>query len=204
MKHIGRFVLVTAALLAVALPAQSKDKKDKKAEDNSAGPPIRVCVAQIRNDARRSANLGLQRDRLIKDLSESKAPKKAADKRRIEAVAISVGSLPTGEALPRDERCDFTLYVTIAELRDASDFKSQREQMEDIARLPDTGSRHEAQSIARVEFSLLRRGSPTPVMENTVQGQENMVEDALLFQLMDRIAQRVNSGVREATASMRE
>jgi hypothetical protein len=203
MKRIGGLLLVTA-LLALVPSIQAKDKKDKQKDDNSAGAPIRVCVAQIRNVARRSASLGLQRDHLIKDLNDSKPPKKANDKRRIEAIALSGDSPDSVESAARDQGCDFTLYVTIAELRDASDFKTQREKMEDVGRLPDTGSRHEAQSIARVEFSLLRGGNPTPVMENTIDGQDNMVEDALLFQLMGRIADRVNGGVREATPSMRE
>src|SRR4029079_2585591 len=124
----------------------------------------------IRNVARRSVGLGLQRERLVKELNRNKPGKKAADQRAIEAIAIPGETPGSVDTAPRDHECDFTLYVTLAELRDVSDFKTQREQIEDIPRPPAqmTGSQHELQTIARVDFSLQRGGNPTPVLQSSV------------------------------------
>src|SRR5947199_9567354 len=108
MRRIATSLLLLATLPSMSAGAQDRDKKDKAA-DSSARAPIRVCVAEIRNVARRSVSLSLQRDHLIKDLNQSKPPKKAADKRTIEAIAISGDSAGTVENAPRDQRCDFIL-----------------------------------------------------------------------------------------------
>ena len=195
-------LLIAVLTLSVTSPAQEKDK-DKK-EDTAKPAAIRVCVAQIRNIARRSVGLAQQGERLMKELNRNKASKKAFDQRRIEAVAIA-GETPGGvDTLPRDQRCDFTLYVTLAELRDVSDFKTQREQIEDLGRPPATGSRLEPQTWAKVDYSLQRGGNPTPVLQSSVSAQENMTEEPTVQQLMDRIAQRIGSAVREKPEVMRE
>jgi|GEM_PF-1957889 len=208
MKAMALAALVILIPLSASVLAQGKDKdkgKDKK-EEVAQPPPIRVCVAQIKNVARRSISLSMQRDRLIKELNHNKPTKSAADRRAIEAVAMG-GETPGGvDTAPRDQRCDFVLYTTLAELRDVSDFKSQREQIEDINRPPakETGSQHELQTIARVEFSLQRGGNPTPIVQSSVSAQENMSEEPTVQQLMDRVAQRVGSAVRERAEVMRE
>lgn len=174
------------------------------AQGQDDAPNIRVCVAEIRNAAKRSVSLAMQRERLMKELNHSKAPKKAADKRGIEAVPMSGDSPATAESAPLDRRCDYILYTTIAELRDAADFKNTREATEDKNVAPGSASQHEAQTFARVSFSLLRPGSISPVVTLEVSARENMVEEATVMQVMDRIAQRVNTAVRESPKDMRE
>ncbi|MDP9268155.1 MAG: hypothetical protein M3P27_07480 [Acidobacteriota bacterium] len=195
-------VVLTLSAFSASVGAQEKDKK----EESGKQPAIRVCVAQIRNLARRSVSLPLQRDHLMKELSRNKPSKKAADQRRIEAVAIA-GETPGGvDTAPRDQRCDFTLYVTLAELRDVADFKTRRESIEDLTRPPAelTGSEKELQTIARVEFALLRSGNLKPIVQSSVSAQENMPEEPTVQQLLDRVAQRVGSAVREKPEVMRE
>jgi hypothetical protein len=55
-----------------------------------------------------------------------------------------------------------------------------------------------------VDFSLHRGGNPTPILQSSVNSQENMSEEPTVQQLMDRIAQRVGSAVREKPDVMRE
>lgn len=186
-KYLGAFLV--AATLNLGAVAQEK-KDDRKAQ------PIRVCVAQFRNVARRSVSLGLQRDLLVKDLNRTKPSKKAADQRRIEAVAVS--------SEQHEGDCDFILNVTIAELRDSSDFKTGRERVEDSGNARGTSSQNEPQTFARVDFALLYGGNPSPVMQDSFSARENMPEEATVQLLMDRIAQRVNSAAREKPEVMRE
>jgi hypothetical protein len=193
----------TACALALMLVGGAAAQEKKK--DEAAKPPaIKVCVADIRNVAKRSVSLSLQRDYLIRELNQGKPPKKAADQRRIAAVAL-VGEAPGGGGIsPRDQGCDFVLYTTIAELRDKSDFKTPREQLEDLGQVPLSGNANEPGTFARVDYSLVRSGSPSPVVESSVSARENMTEMPTVQLLMDRIARRVNSAVREAPRDMRE
>ncbi|MBI2677247.1 MAG: hypothetical protein HYX28_00540 [Candidatus Koribacter versatilis] len=193
MRRIAVLLLLVSGF-ATATWAQEKDE----------APKIRVCVAEIRNAAKRPVSLAMQRERLMKELNHSKAPKKAADKRAIEALPMSGDSPATAEGAARDRRCDYLLYTTIAELRDAADFRNTREAAEDNGLAPRSASVHEAQTFARVSFSLLRPGSLSPVMQLEISTRENMVEEPTVMQVMDRIAQRVNTAVRESPPDMRE
>lgn len=198
MKHTW-----TACALALTLVAGATAQEKKK--DEAAKPPaIKVCVADIRNLAKRSVSLSLERDYLIRDLNQSKPPKKAPDQRPIAAVAL-VGEAPGGGGIsPHDQGCDFVLYTTIAELRDKSDFKTERERLEDFGQPPFNGNANEPGTFARVDYSLLRGASPSPVVESSVSARENMTEMPTVQLLMDQIARRVNSAVREAPDAMRE
>ena len=191
---------VCAAALALVIGTAAQEKKDEATKPAA----IKVCVADVRNVAKRSVTLAYVRDYLIRELNQSKPPKKVTDKRPIAAVAL-VGEAPGGGGIsPRDQGCDFVLSTTIAELRDRSDFKTQREQDEDFGQAPFNGSPNEPGTIARVEYSLTRGGGPSPVVESSVSARENMPEMPTVQLLMDQIAHRVNSAVRETPRDMRE
>lgn len=160
---------------------------------------IRVCVAPVRNVSKRPVSLNIQRARLLRELKNAKPPKKAADQRRIQPIGTeSDGFGPE----VRERECDFTLEVEIVDVRQPGDAKGVREQADDpFARTP---SSSDMQTFAEVRFAIFKPGSLRPLVDYSLRLTERMSEDATVLQLMDRIAQRVNSAVREAPPDRRE
>jgi hypothetical protein len=194
-----RATISIALVLALAAIAVAQDKdKDKNKKDAANPGTIRVCVAEVQNTSRRSVNVGLMRDRLLKDLKDSKAPKKAQDQRRIAAIPLESGG---GEG---DAQCDFTLYANVIELRQKDDPLWQQERDQGIGTMPSPGSRHEEVTYGEVRFKLRSGGSFSPVVDETFTREETTDENGVVGVLMDRVAQRVNSAVRETAGAMRE
>jgi hypothetical protein len=184
--------------LMLAAAAFAKDKDKDKKDDAKNLPPIRVCVAEVRNTSRRAVNVGLIRTRLLRDLNDSKPPKKASDQRRIAAIPLESGG---GEG---DAQCDYTLYADVVELRQKDDPLWQSEKNQGIGNVPSPGSRHEEVTFGEVAFKLRSSGGSSPVVDSSVSGEETNDENGTVGLLMDRVAQRVNSVVREPMRSMRE
>jgi hypothetical protein len=189
IRWIAAFVLVAAAL------SFAEDKKNEK-KNGEAGPPIRVCVADVQNTSRRPVGIGLMQKRLIRSLKDSKAPKNVADKRRIDAVAL--------EGDWRAQNCDYILRTDVVELRDKRDPLWQQEKNQGIGNLPPPGSRNEEVTFGEVQFTLLKAGDPSPIVDSSMSGEETYDENGTVGLLMDRVAQRVNSAVRESAEPMRE
>ena len=188
------FVSVALGLmLATAAFAKDKDKQD--AEN---APAIRVCVAEVQNSSRRPVNVGLMRNRLLKDLNDAKAPKKAHDPRRIIAIPLENGG---GQG---DAQCDFTLRADVIELRQKDDPLWQDERNQGIGTLPSPGSRHEEVTFGQVRFKLRSGGGSEPIIDETLSSEETTDENGTVGLLMDRVSQRINSAVREAPGAWRE
>ncbi|HTK94047.1 MAG TPA: hypothetical protein VL382_00295 [Terriglobales bacterium] len=198
-----RTLLVCGTVLVLALVAPADDKK-REQEVTSTQPPIRVCVATLRNVARRSIGVTLQRDALVRDLKQSKPPKKAADQRRIEGIALEGDSPASAGGEIGEKKCEYVVYTTVTDLRDKSDPLWRDEKQQGIGNLPPQGSRHEEVTFAQVEFSILKAGNPNPLVSSSVSGEETNSEDGTVRLMMDRIASRVNTVVREAPDPMRE
>ncbi len=195
MKAALSWLLVTLSLAAFA---QDKDKDKDRKDDAKNAQVIRVCVAEVQNTSRRPVNVGLMRNRLLKALKDSKAPKKSPDQRRIVAIPLESGG---GEG---DAQCDYTLYASVVELRQKDDPLWQQERNQGIGNLPSPGSRHEEVTFGEVAFKLRSGGSFSPLVESSVSGEETNDENGTVGLLMDRVAQRVNSAVREGPEPMHE
>ena len=192
-----RAIISIALGVALATAAFPKDKdKDKKDAENQG--QIRVCVAEVQNTSRRPVNVGLMRNTLLNDLNGAKPPKKAQDQRRIIAIPLESGG---GQG---DAQCDFTLRADVIELRQKDDPLWRDERNQGIGTLPSPGSRHEEVTFGQVRFKLRNGGGFEPIIDETISSEETADENGTVSRLMDRVAQRINSAVREAPGAWRE
>jgi hypothetical protein len=143
-------------------------------------------------------NVGLMRGRLLKDLKDSKPSRKSPDQRRIFAIPLESG----GGA--GDAQCDFTVEANVIELRQKDDPLWRDERDQGIGNLPSPGSRHEEVTFGQVRFKLRSGGGFSPLLDETISSEETTDENGTVSRLMDRVAQRVNSAVRETPGAMRE
>lgn len=162
------------------------------AQTASAGAKIRVCVAPLENDSTRPVSEKMQMNRLVADLNQAKPGKHDADRRPIAAVALDQAERDT---------CDFTVRTRLVELREPGDPQSHVPGSISIGKdplggEPGVGIRNDIARHAIVQFDIERGGDT--LVSSSASEQENMTADALVNLLMDRVAARTNSAVRQS------
>ncbi len=165
---------------------------------------VRVCVPVMRNNANRSVPGELERDRLVKALSDQKPDKKLHLK--LQGVGLE-GTNPEEVPSQGDEnRCDYIVYTTLLELRTQSEPaqrrpgtfetnpKAQRPQNPETAAL-------NPEFRATVEYKLYRNGDRSPISGAPFSTEAELSEIDVVSQLMDRIANRVFSEVKKGASA---
>lgn len=189
-------MLAFAACLALLVAAAAQDKPKEKEKDKDKDPgTIQVCVEPLRNFAGHAMDLDEHRAALIRDLNRTKPSKKAADRRRIAAVATD---LSTGGS------CPYVLRVTVTDLRTEADPRTLGEQIGGLGRPgpPGPPDRMEPFTDATLDFTLSHNGRD--VVRSSVSTRERLREGPTVQLLLTNIAARVNAAVREAAPVWKE
>lgn len=168
------------------------------AEDNRV---VRVGVAIMQNEAGRSVPGNIERDRLVRALDELKADKKTHIK--VEGVPLegSSGNELSEEA--EQKKCEYVLYTTLTELRNASDPYQRRPGTIETnpngtwnSRDP-SAQRLDPEYRATVEYKLYNLRTHTTSGSAPFLNQQAMNEIDVVSQIMDRIASRVFSDIKK-------
>ena len=180
--------------------AQGSPKPDK-------GPRVvKVGIAVLKNTSTRSVPLNFERDRLVNDINHIKKPKHSKDNTRIEAVALDSSSVQAANSQARTLGCDYVVFTNLTELRESGDAAPMsrpgeiRMGRDPVASDPNVGERHEVQRYAVLDFQLFGIGDPNPRVDTSVSDHEPTSEDGIVSMLLDRVASRVVSELRNANS----
>jgi hypothetical protein len=167
--------------------------------------PIRLCVSMLKNQSLHSVNPKWQRTQLIraferinkgKDVSKGKAA-------RIDTVALD----STDEADPkvRESKCEFVVHTELTEVQrtDVGQISVPTPSAIEFGRVNvgDPRASPRESNDATVTYRVLRNGDPESWSSGIVTGKESMQDEALVSELMDQVAKRVASEVRQNRSS---
>jgi hypothetical protein len=195
-----RFTLLAFVLLVCSLSMWAA------AQENRV---ILVGVPVMKNAAARSVPANLERDRLVAALNQQKPDKKTHIK--VEGVALEGTSADEVAEEAKQKKCAYVVYTTLVELRTDSDPNQIRPgtiqtNPGGVWTTPNSPQArgNDPEYSATVEYKLYRTGDLTPIAGDPFTNQQAMPDDAVVGQLMDRIASRVFSEVKKAPPPMQE
>lgn len=164
---------------------------------------ILVGVPALKNAAARSVPANLERDRLVAALNQQKPDKKTHIK--VEGVALEGTSADEVAEEAGQKKCAYVVYTTLVELRAAGDPYQIRPGTVQtnpggVWTTPNSPQArgNDPEYSATVEYKLYRTGDLTPISGAPFTNQQAMPDDAVVGQLMDRIATRVFADVEKA------
>jgi hypothetical protein len=166
----------------------------------------------MQNRAGRSVSGSLERDRLVAALNQQKPDKKLHLK--VQGVPLEGMTPEDAGAEAKDKKCDYVVYTTLVELRASNDPAVARPGTIETnpngvwspprgnPRTPTQGLDQEYR--ATVEYKLYRSGDNAAIAGAPFSIQEAMPEEAVVSQVMDRIALRVFADVKKGPATLLE
>lgn len=179
-----RVVVLVLALLSISAFAQNN-------------PVIRIGVASLENQSGRGVPVDVERDRLVRAINQLKPDKKTHTK--LEAVALegNNGSDLTDQAVQKN--CDYILYTTLTELRQAGDPYQPRpgtiEMNPNAQWSPGTRGLDSAfRATAEYRLYSLKSHSTIPGPPFSIQQDTNEMDTVSL--LMDRIASNLSYAIK--------
>lgn len=170
---------------------------------------ILVGVPALKHAAGRSVPGTLERDRLVAALNQQKPDKKTHIK--VEGVALQGTSADEVAEEAKQKKCAYVVYTTLVELRTASDPRQLRPGtvQTNPGGVWTTPNSPQARAMdpeysATVEYRLYHTSDAAAISSAPFTNQQAMPEEALVGQLMDRVASRVFSEVKKAPPPMQE
>jgi hypothetical protein len=170
---------------------------------------IRVGVPIMKNQTGRSVPGNMERDRLVAALNQQKPDKKLHIK--VQAVPLDGTTPDEAGDEAKQKQCDYIVYTTLIELQASTD---------PLQRTPgtiqtnpngvwNTPNNPQARGLnpeyrATVEYRLYRSGGGEAISSAPFTNQQAMPEEAVVSQLMDRIASRVFAEIKKGPPPMRE
>jgi len=179
---------------------------------------IRVGVPAMKDQSGRNVSGDMERDRLVATLNHQKPDKK----QHLAVQGVPLDGLTAEEvgAEAKEKQCDYVVYTTLTELRAATDSMQRTTPGTMQTGPPGTiqsnpggvwnnpgvprGQALGQQYSATVEYKLYRTGDVEAVASAPVTNLQAMPEEAVVSQVMDRIAVRVFSEIKKAPAPTRE
>ncbi len=194
MRHLS---LAVVLFFSLALAAQSNE-------------PIRLCVAVLENRSHQSVSPEWQQKELIRALERTNKKKEVTKgtAARIAIVALESSSSPDPKV--QKEGCGFVVYTQLVDVRSLGTpgvgtmppgavgtgvTVGRVDQPPDMRRLLNE---------ATVNYRIVRAGDPESLASGIVTEKDTVTEDALVSRLMDQIANRAASELRNPHPSMRE
>ncbi len=193
------FILIVALLSVFAFAKKNSDKP-APADENA----IKVGIAVLRNTATRSVPVNVERDRLVSAINRLKPPKHAKDAAKILAVPLDSASSEEANAQARKLGCEYVVFTNLSELRESGDPPGPprpgevRIGRDPVANDPTVFNRHEVQRYAVMEFQLFHLDEGSPRFDTSASAHEATTEDGIVSMLMDRVANRVVSEIRNS------
>ena len=170
---------------------------------------VRVGVATMKNAAGLSVPGNLERDRLVAALNQQKPDKKL----HIEVQGVPLDGITPDDvgAEAKDKKCDYVVYTTLVELRSSTDPAMPRPGTIETnpngvwsQRNDPRGQAMNPEYRATVEYKLYRTGDGAAISGAPFSTQEAMPQEAVVSQVMDRIALRVFADVKKGPQTLPE
>lgn len=166
-----------------------------------------VGVATMQNRAGRSVPGNMERDRLVAALNQLKPDKKTHVK--VQGVPLNGMSPEDVGAEAKDKKCDYVVYTTLVELQASTDPAMARPSTPGTIETNPNGVWSQRSALdpeyrATVEYKLYRSGDNAAIAGAPFSIREAMPEEAVVSQVMDRIATRVFADVKKGPAPMQE
>jgi hypothetical protein len=194
MRVFGKAALLTALVFSFVLPVTAQYPMHNPVED--PGPSkarqsgaIRVGVARVKNSSTRSVNLGVVRDRLIKDLKRAK----------LDVVALDEDSAAGVRREARERDCDYIVTVDLRELRELS--KAEKHGMGQAGPVSQAAgiSGLDENYSARVDYTLVRTDNGTTQASSPVLvTQQHTNEDGAVSAAVETVTRRVLGELKKA------
>jgi hypothetical protein len=171
---------------------------------------IRVGVPTMKNQASRSVPGNMERDRLVAALNHQKPDKK--QHLAVQGVPLDGTTAEEVGDEAKQKQCDYVVYTSLIELRTSTD-PVQRTTPGTIQTNPggvwNNPNNPRAQALdpeyrATVEYKLYRTGDVEAISSAPFSNQQAMPEEAVVSQVMDRIASRVFAEIKKGPPAMRE
>jgi hypothetical protein len=195
-RFMSRVTVLSFCLLAVSLFAQ----------ENRV---IQVGVATMKNAAGLAVPGTLERDHLVAALNQQKPDKK--QHLAVQGVPLDGTSPDEAASEAKDKKCDYVVYTTLVELRSSSDPAQIRPGTVETNPNGVWSQRNNprAQAIepeyrATVEYRLYRSGESAAMSGAPFSTQQALPEDAVVAQVMDRIASRVFADIKKTPPPLHE
>lgn len=193
-------LVVIFTLLSVFALAKKNTDKPAGSDENA----IKVGVAVLKNTATRSVPVNVERDRLVSAINRLKPPKHAKDAAKILAVPLDSASPEEANAQATKLGCQYVVFTNLTELRESGDQPGPprpgevRIGRDPVADDPNVAYRHETQRYAVMEFQLVNTGGGNALFDTSASAHEATTEDGIVSMLMDRVANRVVSEIRNS------
>lgn len=192
-------VIAVVALLPVFGFAKKAEKADTP---ENSGKVIKVGVAVLKNTAPRSVPVAVERDRLVRAINQMKPPKHTKNAAKIQAVALDSASPEAANSQARELGCEYVVFTELTDLRESGDPARAPRPGEvhigrdPVANDPNVGYRHEVQRYGVMQFQLFQVDEGSPRFDTSASAHEATTEDGIVSMLMDRVANRVVSEIR--------
>ena len=170
------------------------------AHAQSRPEPIRLCVSTLQNSSRDVIDATWQRNQLIKAFERNNKGKDVTKGKvaRIETVLLESNS-ETDPAV-RENNCQFILHINIIEVINSgtSDISTSRPRSVEVGSARDTpGANASDDNRATIKYRIMRAGELEEWASDVVTAHDQLPDVMLLSHLMDQIANRVASELRE-------
>ena len=193
-------IVVFSCLLPVLVFAKKSSEKTASEDDNA----IKVGIAVLRNTAPRSVPVSVERDRLVSAINHLKPPKHAKDAAKIVAIPLESALPEEANAQARKLGCEYVVFTNLTDLRESGDRPGPprpgevRIGRDPVANDPTVFNRHEVQRYAVMEFQLVNTDGGDPLFNTSASAHEATTDDGIVSMLMDRVANRVVSEIRNS------
>ena len=162
--------------------------------------PIRLCVSTLENTSREAIDPTWQRNQLIKAFERNNKGKDVTKGKvaRIETVQLESDS-ETDPAV-RENNCQFILHTNVVEVINSgsSDVSGSRPRSVEVGRGPDDPRPDaSAENRATIRYRIMRAGEIQQWASDVVTAHDPLPDVMLVSHLMDQVANRVASQLRE-------
>lgn len=187
-------------LLPAFVFAKNASEKTATSDENA----VKVGIAVLKNTAPRSVPVNVERDRLVSAINRIKPPKHVRDAAKIVAVPLESASPEEANAQARKLGCEYVVFTNLTDLRESGDRPGPprpgevRIGRDPVANDPTVFNRHEVQRYAVMEFQLFHVDEGSPRFDTSASAHEATTEDGIVSMLMDRVANRVVSEIRNS------
>jgi hypothetical protein len=196
MRHVVLFLPAVVLSSCFALAAQNAE-------------PIRLCVAVLENRSHSAVSPEWQQKELMRALERTNRKKevKKGTAARITAVALDSSSGPDPKV--QKDGCGFVLYTQLVDVEPAGTPRvgtmppgaiGAGVTVGKIDQRATRGQLHDA----TVDYRIVRGGDPESWASGIVTEQDTVTEDALVSRLMDKVASRAASELRNPHPSTPE
>jgi hypothetical protein len=162
--------------------------------------PIRLCVSTLENSSRETIDPTWQRNQLIKAFERNNKGKDVSKGKiaRIETVLLESDS-ETDPAV-RENNCQFILHTNLVEVINSgsSDVSGSRPRSVEVGRVPnDPRMDASGDNRATIKYRIMRAGEIQQWASDLVTAHDQLPDVMLVSHLMDQVANRVASQLRE-------